>query len=63
MLKYPGDTKLLISSVDIGVMHRFGLNSRHFYFGRVILQVSQNEYFEQMGSVKISFVFSSILNN
>jgi hypothetical protein len=52
---------LLISSVKIGVMPRFGLNSRHFYFGRATLEVSQNEYFEQMGSVKISFVCSSIL--
>jgi hypothetical protein len=54
---------LMISSVNIGVMHRYGLNSRHFYFGRVILEVSQSEYFKQMGSVKISFVCSSILKN
>jgi hypothetical protein len=54
---------LLISSVNIGVMHRLGLNSRHFYLGRVILEVSQSEYFEQMGSVKISLVCSSILKN
>jgi hypothetical protein len=56
----PGETLiLLISSVKIGVIHRFGLISRHFHYGRVILEVSQSEDFEQMGSVKISFVCSS----